>query len=487
MPPFRPTARELVLLTALLASLLYFTATSPRHSHTIEDLIALAPHVVHDELDQLPSTFETQYTLQALNPPLRWGDGQVPETEIVAHVPGWTIFDKLYLLNGTLYIVSDNPDSVPELRYMISSAIFIGNQPEEVAAREPSDREMRVITTAEARQMFGMDADRIDGVSWLANDPKQFITHYYHWSAELFFGFWRTYSSLDPAIPPSGETSLPAPRRMIFPHIDAANWRDYAAMNQWVLRSAFPSISMEFMNDWKERAALSRLFVLERVVLADRAAAMNGDMFLRTQRTAANAFSLPGSVNWWTTVRNNVVGFSTLDDEHAGAAAVQGVPTRPVITYISRQGWNRRMLVQEDHERLVEELYKLRDMYDYEVNVVEMDKLSRMEQFHLAGRTTIMMGVHGNGLTALLWMRPTPRSTVIEFFYPGGFAHDYEYTTRALGMVHYGFWNNKHFTRPDVPEVAYPEGFQSNSIPIDGAAVAQLVRERLTLAEEADD
>lgn len=88
MPPFRPTARELVLLAALLASLLYYTATTPRHSHTIEDIIAHAPHVVHDELDQLPSTFETQYTLQALNPPLRWGEGQVPETEIVAHVPG---------------------------------------------------------------------------------------------------------------------------------------------------------------------------------------------------------------------------------------------------------------------------------------------------------------------------------------------------------------------------------------------------------------
>ena len=54
-----------------------------------------------------------------------------------------------------------------------------------------------------------------------------------------------------------------------------------------------------------------------------------------------------------------------------------------------------------------------------------------------------MMGVHGNGLTALLWMRPTPRSTVMEFFYPGGFAHDYEYTTRALGMVHYGFWGDR--------------------------------------------
>jgi len=53
------------------------------------------------------------------------------------------------------------------------------------------------------------------------------------------------------------------------------------------------------------------------------------------------------------------------------------------------------------------------------------------------------MGVHGNGLTSLVWMKPSPRSTVVEFFYPEGFAHDYEYTSRALGMGHYGFWNDK--------------------------------------------
>jgi len=53
------------------------------------------------------------------------------------------------------------------------------------------------------------------------------------------------------------------------------------------------------------------------------------------------------------------------------------------------------------------------------------------------------MGVHGNGLTSLVWMKPNPRSTVMEFFYPQGFAHDYEYTTRALGMKHYGFWGSE--------------------------------------------
>ncbi|KAF8800895.1 hypothetical protein BYT27DRAFT_7174884 [Phlegmacium glaucopus] len=137
--------------------------------------------------------------------------------------------------------------------------------------------------------------------------------------------------------------------------------------------------------------------------------------------------------------------------------------------------------------------------------------MSRIEQIRLAARTTIMMGVHGNGLTSLVWMKPTPRSTVIEFFFPQGFAHDYEYTTRGLGMVHYGFWGSQYvlisnqtslyllttfstpqnmsssFTSPAFPRPKYVEGFQGNEIPIDGEAVARLCVERLTLASEVDD
>lgn len=174
----------------------------------------------------------------------------------------------------------------------------------------------------------------------------------------------------------------------MFSHIDAANWRDYAAMNQWVIYSTFPSMGMEFMNDWLERKATGRVFVFDRVVFADRAAAFHGTNFLRTQRTAANAFALPGSVNWWMPIRNSVVAFSGLSDSE-GRAAVAGVASTPVITYISRQGWGRRMLIPEHHETLVRELYKLRDTYGYEVNVVNMDKMSRKEQLHLAGRTTV--------------------------------------------------------------------------------------------------
>ena len=37
----------------------------------------------------------------------------------------------------------------------------------------------------------------------------------------------------------------------------------------------------------------------------------------------------------------------------------------------------------------------------------------------------------------------TPISTVIELFYPEGFAHDYEWTTRSLGMKYFAVWNDR--------------------------------------------
>lgn len=53
-----------------------------------------------------------------------------------------------------------------------------------------------------------------------------------------------------------------------------------------------------------------------------------------------------------------------------------------------------------------------------------------------------MLGIHGNGLTHLLWMQPNRLSTVVEIFCPPGFAHDYWWTSRALGLAHISVWND---------------------------------------------
>src|ERR1700691_5230060 len=105
---------------------------------------------------------------------------------------GWTIFDKLYLLNGTLYVVSNEPSKIPDRTLMISTGVPVENGPVEEARRVPTDNEMQIITPKNAKRLFGSDAELIDGVSvsfsihlavlhqsdlrvrqWLPNDPRQ--------------------------------------------------------------------------------------------------------------------------------------------------------------------------------------------------------------------------------------------------------------------------------------------------------------------------
>lgn len=43
----------------------------------------------------------------------------------------------------------------------------------------------------------------------------------------------------------------------------------------------------------------------------------------------------------------------------------------------------------------------------------------------------------------MLFMPPTPKATVIEIFYPGGLAYDYEWPARrALRFKHFAVWND---------------------------------------------
>ena len=141
---------------------------------------------------------------------------------------------------------------------------------------------------------------------------------------------------------------------------------------------------MEFIDDWRDRAEMGKAFVYERVVVADRSAAMLSESFLRFFRSASPAFTIPASPSWWSPIRNNVISFAGLDPTPA-------TNVTPVITYISRQDWGRRMLKPADHEKLVQELYKLRDEYGFEINVVNPERMSRVEQIRLAARTTVRL------------------------------------------------------------------------------------------------
>lgn len=69
-------------------------------------------------------------------------------------------------MNGTLLIVTDEPDKVPPRASMTSTGVAIMNGAEMVRARTPTDKEMHIISVAEAATMFGgRDPAVIDGTT----------------------------------------------------------------------------------------------------------------------------------------------------------------------------------------------------------------------------------------------------------------------------------------------------------------------------------
>ncbi|KAH9476733.1 hypothetical protein JR316_0010648 [Psilocybe cubensis] len=517
--------------------------------------------------------------------PLLPFDG-LPSTELLAHAPGWTLFRNLYMSNGTLYIVADDNarEKFPEIRMMTSTGLEAENTPENIAMREPTDDNIQIISPEEAKDRWvsttnakGRVLNRVwtvEGNTLLFNDPKQFLRHYYHFVAELFFGaqaFW--HGAFSPPITPnelddpSPSTSVhfstthppvPPMHRAIFAHSNADGWRDSPGFNAYFLRAALPSLIVEHVEDWNDRIAATafkleegeRAWHFPTVLLVDRSAAHRGTVCgSQTQRTAAEAWEymrrkarLRGLHvgGWWAPLREAVWRFAGAEEgieqlalapvKEGGVmpfmtreAEVRGMdtfihpndivnvdskhqkmlplPDKIVISYISRQSARNRKLIQEDHDGLVKAIRELVERknkeraeflagvsgnegttvpLEWEFDELIAEYMSKDEQVRAAARTTIMLGVHGNGLTHLVFMRPTRFSSVIEIFYPGGFAHDYYWTARALGMRHFAVWKDRYRTYPNKPNVDYPNGFQGNYIPVDGVYVARLIEDHIS-------
>jgi len=181
--------------------------------------------------------------------------------------------------------------------------------------------------------------------------------------------------------------------------------------------------------------------------------------------------------NWTGGVFNAIDPQSEEGKTNAALAKQAAVEVPIVITYISRQEAKYRRLEQADHEALVKALEELCKRRQWELNAVFPEKLSREEQWRIAARTTILLGVHGNGLTHLLTMPLTPITAVIEMFFPKGYARDYQWTANALNMKHFGIWNDSYVTYPELPYAVYPEGFHDFHIPVHAPFVVSLIED----------
>lgn len=182
-----PTRRECFLLGLLLLALLSLSRAGigvreSRASRLVPEKVVQKYDSKFESASQdihIPSTDSERWRTR-----VTWTSNQVvPSTTIVSHVPGaqpvsqsdllltdactqgWTIFDNLFLLNGTVFVVTDDPESAPDRKTITSTGLKIENGDEARTARLPTDRELRVITIDEAQELFGTSADIIDGTT----------------------------------------------------------------------------------------------------------------------------------------------------------------------------------------------------------------------------------------------------------------------------------------------------------------------------------
>ncbi|KAJ3506267.1 hypothetical protein NLJ89_g6968 [Agrocybe chaxingu] len=286
----------------------------------------------------------------------------LPPTEVLAHAPGWTLFRNLYMSNGTLFLAAKDSATrmgYPEIRMMTSTGLEAFNTPENIALREPTSRDMQVIGIEEAQRRW-VDKEggvnrvwSVEGNTLLFNDPKQFLRHYYHLVAELFFGvqaFWHGAFSA-PTLASDTQahftTEHPAPpplHRAIFIHSDADGWRDDPGFNRYFLRGVFPSLVIEHEEDWEDRVAATsnldanggeRAFHFPLALLTDRSAAHRGPVCgSQTQRTAAEAWEYmrgKGKLRglhvggWWAPVREAMWRFAGAEEGLKGLKENKGV------------------------------------------------------------------------------------------------------------------------------------------------------------------
>ncbi|QRW23929.1 hypothetical protein RhiXN_10253 [Rhizoctonia solani] len=420
----------------------------------------LPKHASHDVIHN-----PIQHTTPSILKTQSWPDfsSGLPHTKLLKHGAGWTVFENIYMSNGTMYIITDNPSAWPQRRMMIDTGITALNTPENIAAREPTEYDLDWITPKEAEARWGSEFGLCQTLRSCTGTPF-IVNHYYHFAAELLMGTWRMLASFDPFINVHGEyTKIPTPARAVFPHVEPKVWRDGPSFNQFFLHAVWPGIGMEFSDAWEDRVKLTRssdpsdpnnkaphAFLYEKVLLADRSASFRGAHCSINARTVSEAIEAtradledgPGDDKgkwWWEPLRRRILKISSVDQ------AIQDISLRetdcPYHLHLSTNRSHRK-LIKEDHDGLVTVLKELVARKNalppspqnrrWRLEIVEAEHISREEQVRIAARTTVMLGVHGNGLTHLIMMPITPLSTVIELFYPGGFARDYQWTVRPL-------------------------------------------------------
>jgi len=139
---------------------------------------------------------------------------------------------------------------------------------------------------------------------------------------------------------------------------------------------------------------------------------------------------------WYEDVSTGIASSATTNNSTTFEPA-QKSQKKLVVGYVDRQS-SDRSLPDSLHNWIVH-WFSSDSRIDF--RHLRMENYTAIQQIQLASQLDVLMGMHGNGLSHLMWMKPN--RTVVELFWQVTFHYDYATACELMGHTYLGIFNGE--------------------------------------------
>ncbi|WWC87914.1 uncharacterized protein L201_002814 [Kwoniella dendrophila CBS 6074] len=389
-------------------------------------------------------------------------------TQFTGGLPGYTVLDNVWYRNGTLYMIENGNDDLPNQDKLLTLAPVGGDG-------------IHTLTTVKI-ESHGPEGEitELDGTTIFCNDgwPGSWSGYfmYYHFASEVILGSYSVLSSVSNKPLPSemkkpwnvykglgrrldlheqhygnDQISLGSSNDIVNKGSKADrilvawewNWDGKDGLTRAVSQGLVGEKGLLDPPKWKEITNDNRWIYFERLLLTDRDTAHhNNRLSQKWYKMALDTYKLVESPDQLQNFRETFLNHYKIPivNRPKPGQSIDGKKLK--IIYTDRQG-SQRKFPEEVHEELLTQMQNIEQSGKAHIIDAKLENIKLEDQFALFADADIIFGVHGNGLTHELWM--PPGGVVIEIFPPQTFAYDYPPISAVLGHEHIIWRENQTF------------------------------------------
>jgi hypothetical protein len=208
--------------------------------------------------------------------------------------------------------------------------------------------------------------------------------------------------------------SDPDPDRNIVTEYWLRRVRSDTGFHPYTLKTAFPSLTVLYQEDWNDYREMGVPFVIEHLAIVDHEVSS-------TDSAKLAAEELPQ--NWWEPIRKNMAVFFNNYDPISPIKKRWGWAQKKTITYIHRQDASRADAIQgrlsdDSHEELVHALERFATSYGVQLNIVSAldgDAVEGTTKWTERMKAIVMSDVSPSRVPTC-WLQPTLTSRMYRLY-----------------------------------------------------------------------